>query len=287
MVTSPSKNLWLSSLQVARPIYKPYKHQVLSADKYKAQRQHNEHQQKSPAGSGSSKAGSHAEQQQDRRHYQQQQQSPRAGEIHPGAIGLQGAAAGLEAGEGLHAPAAAASLVGPKGVDPSILAELTAVARSSMQAAAKAEAMPLQAIEAATSSSNDAAVVSAAVAAATSAAKARVHAASAQLSQTGSPVAAASAPVTAITSSSTLLTAAAAAGEVAGNAQGNPKLGEMAPTGVLSSLIQQAWTHAVRMNEPVMLPTGHKVFPDGQVVKCHINNASGMKPNVDMPAATQ
>jgi hypothetical protein len=58
---------------------------------------------------------------------------------------------------------------------------------------------------------------------------------------------------------------------------------EMSRDTVLGQTLHQALTHAVRMQEPVMLPSGHKVFPDGKVVMCVVNNELGLM----LPAGSQ
>lgn len=255
-------------MQVARPIFKPQKHQVLSADEFKAQQQRDSHKG-SPVPGTSSPLGK-------RRISQQSQHNFASGsDIHPGALGLvepsapaSSPAAAVAGSEDSQRPTSPTG--GPKGVDPAILAELTKVARTSIHSADPSSAP-------ASPKSSGAAILSAAMAAATAAARARAQqsdTSSGHMRRVGTPEALparnGSPAVPGGTSPAAARAAAAAVGDVVGNAQ------QPADFGVLGSLIQQAWAHAMRMHEPVMLPTGHKVFPDGRVVKAQVPSELGL-----------
>lgn len=306
----------LCALQTARPVCKPYKHQVLTPEEYKAQR----HQESLRTARGS------------KAHLQQQGdvQGVASGDIHPGALGLPaglpfpGASHPAAAGTAAHtdlpsfqgyleaaAPLAAAAdaeeeadlaTAASQAADPAALSSLALEARSSSPDSQEQQ-MAAGVSAAATVSSGSAAALSAAVAAATEAARAGSCSEHLNWADTSGSGQLAPGPWTAA------VEAAVAAGDMGGStaaaapaiaadanaADARPAVAPAAPpeivgwvqqmseVGALGHLLHQAYTHAVRMGEPVMLTTGHKVFPDGKGVKCHVNNELGLM----LPAGSQ
>jgi hypothetical protein len=271
-----------------RPIFKPYKHQVLSAAEYKAQRQQDLLKATAAAASSSSSHGSdefdtQAGQQQQQQHQLQMGLGLQTvGEVHPGALGspaapglslplslpLESAAADAAAAFQQYLPpadvlhiadaAAAAAAATPQ--------ELLLPPAASLPVLRDSSSMPHSLT--ATSSSTAALLAALAAAQVRGSISDQLNMADDAQEHTAALLAA---------------TAAAAAAAPGSQPEVVGWVSEMSRDSVLGQALQLALSHAVRMQEPVMLPSGHKVFPDGRVVLCVVNNELGLM----LPAGSQ
>jgi hypothetical protein len=271
-------------VQVARPIFKPYKHQVLSAEEYKAQRQ-----QDLLTATGSTASSSNGSCTLDMQAGQQQHQAQLGpgGDVHPGALGMP-AAAGL--GMALPLPlvgglapadvaAADAEALFQQFLQPADALHITDATAAAVAAAAPQQLLlppsaPLPALhdsgslpdERASSLAAGASLGNSSVAALIAALAAQARGSiSDQLNMADDAPEQAAAPV-----------AAAAPSSMPPQPEVLGWVNEMSRDTVLGQSLHLALTHAVRMQEPVMLPSGHKVFPDGRVVLCVVNNELGL-----------
>jgi hypothetical protein len=287
-------------VQVVHPITKPYKHYVLSAEEYKAQRQ-----QDLLKATGSAASSSHASGDFDIQAGQQQQQQQAqlgaGGDVHPGALGMP-AATGLDIPLSLPlvgglAPAdvaaADAATVFQQFLQPAEalhMADATAAAAAAAVAAAAPQQLllppsaPMPAVQDSGSVPDGYASSLAAGALLGSSSLAALIAALAAAQARGSISDQLNMADDAPEQAAILVAAAAAApGSIAPQPEVLGWVNEMSRETVLGQTLHLALTHAVRMQEPVMLPSGHKVFPDGRVVMCVVNNELGLM----LPAGSQ
>jgi hypothetical protein len=280
-------------VQVARPIFKPYKHQVLSAEEYKAQCQ-----QDLLKATGSTASSSHGSGTLDMQAGQQQHQAQLGpgGDVHPGALGMP-AAAGLDMALPLPlvgglAPAdvaaADAAALFQQFLQPADALHITdATAAAAVAAAAPQQLLlppsaPLPALHDSGSSPDERASSLAAGASLGNSSVAALIAALAAQAR-GSISDQLNMADDAPEQAAALVAAAAAPGSIAPQPEVLGWVNEMSRDTVLGQSLHLALTHAVRMQEPVMLPSGHKVFPDGRVVMCVVNNELGLM----LPAGSQ
>jgi hypothetical protein len=268
-------------LQTVRPISKPHKYQVLTAEQYKAQRQQDLLKATS-TGAFDAQAGQQVQQQVQQVQLELGQQSGSA--VHPGALGMPAAeglslpmALPLEAA-GTDAAAAFQQYLPPAGVMRVAAPAATAAPQDLLlPQAASLPALDGSAVPPglAPSSSSMAALLAALAAAQRGSISDQLNMADDGASEQQAAALLASTAAAAAPGSST-----------AGSSSQPEVLGwvaEMSRESVLGQHLHDALSHAVRMQQPVMLPSGHKVFPDGSVVLCLVNNELGLM----LPAGSQ
>lgn len=261
--------------QTARPVVKPYKHQVLSAAEYKAQRQQDLLKATAPAASSSS-AGSAAG---DSSQAGQQQAAlglgldlQAGGYVHPGALGMP-AAPGLS----LPLPLPLEAATDPAAAFQQYLPPADVLHIADTAAAAAAAVAPQELLLPALRVGSTVAHSLTAASSSMEALLAALAAAQARGSISDQLNMADDAPEQHTAALAAPAPAVAAPGS---SGSGQPELvgwvGELSRESVLGGALRLALAHAVRMQEPVMLPSGHKVFPDGRVVLCVVNDELGL-----------